>query len=360
MEFEAIGRKNYLGERSHTRGANCTSIDAIMVGSKKNGKNILFLIEWKYTEEYREENKYIPERYNVYNKLLQEKDCPIGTDDYESLYYEPFYQLMRQTLLGWKMVQHGEYQCDEYIHVHVIPENNIELRDRVTSPRLNGSSMSEAWKSVLKEPKSYKVISPENFIKPASICPDTHSIITYLEKRYWNMINCLSSSVYEGREADERARAKARKIQAAAEITNAPPQEDYHASSEEPTKEQKDEPDLGVQQSSTAPFVTERPDAVYTRKFPGLEATRMNWPGPVYCGAKAAWAATYGSAAVERALSQAGVPKEELGRYLEYYQALWERRKKLPTKGCDPEMLRVVEQVVIELKRISGQMDSAM
>ncbi len=31
----------------------------------------------------------------------------------------------------------------------------------------------------------YIVISPENFIKPASICPDTQSIITYLEKRYW-------------------------------------------------------------------------------------------------------------------------------------------------------------------------------
>jgi len=186
VEFEAIGEKNYLGERSHTRGANSTSIDAIMVGKKNDGSNILILIEWKYTEEYREENKYIPERSNIYDKLLQEGNCPIDTADYESLYYEPFYKLMRQTLLGWKMVQAGEYQCDEFIHVHVIPEGNVELRERVTSPVLNGDTMSEAWKSVLREPGRYKVISPEKFIEPVALCPDTCSIRTYLEKRYWD------------------------------------------------------------------------------------------------------------------------------------------------------------------------------
>ena len=192
VAFEAIGRKNYLGERSHTRGANSTSVDAIMVGKKNRGSNILFLIEWKYTEEYREDNKYIQERYKLYNRLLEESDCPIDTKDYESLYYEPFYQLMRQTLLGWKMVQAGEYQCDEYIHLHVIPENNTELRDRVTSSELKGSNMSEAWKSVLKERKRYKVVSPEKLIKPASVCPDTKSIMSYLDKRYWRKMDSES------------------------------------------------------------------------------------------------------------------------------------------------------------------------
>jgi len=185
VEFEAIGRENYLGEKSHTRGANATSVDAIMVGKENNGSNTLILIEWKYTEEYREEDKYIPTRFNIYNKLLKEKDCPISTDDYKALYYEPFYQLMRQTLLGWKMVQAGEYQCDDYIHVHVIPENNVELRDRVTSPGLRGNNISEAWKAVLKKPEHYIVISPEHFIYPSAICPDTKSIMTYLKKRYW-------------------------------------------------------------------------------------------------------------------------------------------------------------------------------
>jgi hypothetical protein len=186
IEFEAIGKENYLGERSHTRGANCTSIDAIMVGAKTDGSNILVMIEWKYTEEYGEQNKYIPERYRIYDRLLQNIYCPIKTSDPESLYYEPFYQLMRQTLLGWKMVQAGEYGCDEYIHVHVIPENNLELRERVPSPKLKGDTMSEAWQSVLKEPARYKVLSPEEFLKPAFTCPDTQSIRSYLQKRYGN------------------------------------------------------------------------------------------------------------------------------------------------------------------------------
>lgn len=186
VEFEMIGNGNYLGERSHTRGANCTSVDAAMVGKKQDGSNILVLIEWKYTEEYREENKYIPERSNVYDPLLSDTECPIKIDNYESLYYEPFYQLMRQTLLGWKMVQAGEYECGEYIHLHVIPEKNLELKERVTSPGLTGATMSDAWISVLKEPYRYKVISPENYLKPVTKCPDTNSILSYLRKRYWD------------------------------------------------------------------------------------------------------------------------------------------------------------------------------
>ena len=187
VEFEVIGKHNYLNERSHTRGANATSVDAAMVGRKKSGSNVLVLIEWKYTECYREESKYIPERYNSYNRLLEEEQCPIIVDDFSLLYYEPFYQLMRQTFLGWKMVQHGEYQCDEWIHLHVIPEGNAELRERITSPglRLRGDSMSAAWKSVLRERFRYIPITPEEFLRPAFVCADTHSIKVYLEKRYW-------------------------------------------------------------------------------------------------------------------------------------------------------------------------------
>ncbi len=185
VEFETVGSKNYLGEKSHSRGANSTSVDAIMVGKKEDGNNVLFLIEWKYTEDYRRENKYIPQRYKIYDKLLAEPNCPIKSDDYESLYYEPFYQLMRQTLLGWKMVEDGEYSCDEFVHLHIVPKENKELLDRVTSPKLKGNSMSEAWQGVLKEKKRYLVISPEKFILPIYLYEDTKSITSYLQIRYW-------------------------------------------------------------------------------------------------------------------------------------------------------------------------------
>jgi hypothetical protein len=185
VEFEVVGAQNYLGEKSHTRGANATSIDAVMVGKKADRKNILVLIEWKYTEDYRPQNKYIPARANIYDRLLSESGSPISVQDHESLYFEPFYQLMRQTLLGWKMVQAGEYGCDEYIHLHIIPEANKELKQRVTSPGLAGESMSEAWKNVLCEPDRYRVTSPEEFLLPGKSCSDTAAPYAYLERRYW-------------------------------------------------------------------------------------------------------------------------------------------------------------------------------
>ena len=84
------------------------------------------------------------------------------------------------------MVQHGEYGCDEYMHLHVIPTANRELLDRVTSPGLTGKTMSEAWKNVLRESERYIVISPEDLLKPIGACSDTDSILGYLQERYWD------------------------------------------------------------------------------------------------------------------------------------------------------------------------------
>ena len=186
VEFEVIGKKNYLNEKSHTRGANSTSVDAVMVGEKEDGKNILVLIEWKYTESYDTENKYKPERYNNYNPLLEEQNCPIRTDDFESLYFEPFYQLMRQTLLGWKMVEANEYNCDEYIHLHIIPTKNRDLKQKITSPKMTGSDMSDAWKKVLADKNKYKVFSPEELFNSLEQENDAQSLLKYLNLRYWN------------------------------------------------------------------------------------------------------------------------------------------------------------------------------
>jgi hypothetical protein len=185
VEFEVVGCQNYLGEKSHKRGANATSVDAVMLGKKADGRNVLVLIEWKYTEHYRTENKYIPARANVYDRLLAEPDCPINVDQFEGLYYEPFYQLMRQTLLGWKMVQAGEYGCDEYLHLHVIPAANKKLKELVTSPGLTGDSMSAAWQNVLRESARYCVVSPEEFLLPGKACRDTAAMYAYLKRRYW-------------------------------------------------------------------------------------------------------------------------------------------------------------------------------
>ena len=124
--MRSIGKRKAL-----TRGALCTSIDAMMVGEQLSGKRKLFLIEWKYTETYgvssKSEGKSGKRRVDAYRDLLNSKECPIVGPDFDGLYYEPFYQLMRQTLLGWQMTIRKEYGCNDWVHLHVIP-----LESRVT------------------------------------------------------------------------------------------------------------------------------------------------------------------------------------------------------------------------------------
>jgi len=201
VEFEVIGQKNYLNERQHTRGANATSIDAMMLGRKAK-KNMLVSIEWKYTENYNGESLYIEPRWKIYNELIDQPNSPIDSEIakgdnpeeyYKALYYEPFYQLMRQTLLSWKMVDANEYGADDYIHLHIVPNENKEMLEGKTSTYIQGCNrkdhdylnMEPAWKSILKKPSKYKRISPMEFIKPLKEEKDTKSLLQYLEKRYW-------------------------------------------------------------------------------------------------------------------------------------------------------------------------------
>jgi hypothetical protein len=193
VAFEINGKENYLQERQHTRGFLSTCVDAVMIGKKDDGKNILVLIEWKYTEDYSKYSQHksvaesLENRRKIYSPLLQDANCPVkNICDFEALCYEPFYQLMRQTLLGWKMVE-AEDDCDEYIHLHIIPKGNVELRREITSPSLKstGKDMSDVWKNLLKDPDKYRVISPDDFLSPLTNEKKAEEFLKYLKTRYW-------------------------------------------------------------------------------------------------------------------------------------------------------------------------------
>jgi len=184
VEFEVIGLGPYLNERSWTRGANSTSVDAVMLGVTGDGSRVLILVEWKYTESYSQANLYHQARAKVYDALIMDPRSPIDVDSPQYLYYEPFYQLMRQTLLGWKMVEHGDYNACGFIHVHVIPQGNRKLQVSVTSPQLPGDSMSGAWRSVLKEPARYITVTPNELLAPLWDERDSASLLHYLQERY--------------------------------------------------------------------------------------------------------------------------------------------------------------------------------
>jgi hypothetical protein len=192
VEFEFIGSNEYkipyrLGEKYCTRGANCTSVDAVMIGQLKVGTRQMFLIEWKYTESYSNEDKYIEERASRYDHLITADESPfIQGVDVRAFYFEPFYQLMRQTLFGSQSLAVQDYGISEYKHIHVVPMQNNELRNRITSPYLVGQDIHEAWINVLKDKNRFMGVAPEDMLQPVRGMNDTKSIIHYLEERYWN------------------------------------------------------------------------------------------------------------------------------------------------------------------------------
>jgi hypothetical protein len=186
VEFEVIGKRNYLGERSHERGANATAFDAAMVGVKRNSKKLFIAIEWKYTESYGKDCKYKPARAEIYDPLMDREGSPIQVDNKEAVYYEPYYQLMRQTLLAWKIVNAKEDDgYDDYTHVHVIPDGNKQLVDVNRSPNLPKDNLKDAWKSVLVEPEKYNIIDPKELLRPVLNLRGTETILLYLSSRYW-------------------------------------------------------------------------------------------------------------------------------------------------------------------------------
>jgi len=190
VDFEVIGSKNYLGEKLHTRGANSTSVDAVMLAELNNGTRKIYFIEWKYVESYNKTSKAEGEsgktRQNIYFPLLNQPDCPIKSSNIEGLFTEPYYQLMRQTLLAHQMIKAREYQADSYFHIHVIPKDNKELKDVNTADgKLKGNKLEDTWKNVLKSPDLYKAIDPSDFLNPAHTCLDCIAPMTYLKQRYW-------------------------------------------------------------------------------------------------------------------------------------------------------------------------------
>jgi hypothetical protein len=188
VEFEFIGAHRYLKEREFSRGANCTSVDAFMIGRTGQGSRRAFLLEWKYIESYGREDLYKAERAKVYDHLITDTDSPFKPKEPQAFYFEPFYQMMRQTLLGWQISMHGDHGCTSYRHVLVVPEQNAEFHQKITSPHLEGASVSEAWRAILKRQDLYISTTPNKLMQPVIGGRDTKSLTSYLKWRYWSGI----------------------------------------------------------------------------------------------------------------------------------------------------------------------------
>jgi hypothetical protein len=200
IAFEVVSDTDHLNENCNLRGTMCTSIDTLIYARHKNGNNYLLLVEWKYTEcyddkDYSIEDRKSPlfekegkgkERLRRYSDLITHSNQLKTLNDYKNsvYFFEPFYQLMRQTLWAEQMMNHKDTEtvkADDFIHVHVIPQGNEDLLNKKYP---GGKNMETTWRDCISDQAKYKIISPKELL--ANINKTKYSdLIGYLSTRYW-------------------------------------------------------------------------------------------------------------------------------------------------------------------------------
>ena len=179
LSFEWIGEQNYLGEvgdrfrkgGERQRGALATSADFAFRFRRHDGRIQLVLGEWKYTESYPNKEPDTNEtRRRVYEESFdrwkaQNPDLP----EYEHFFVEPFYQLMRMTLLAKEMERAketgtGEMEADVVTVCLIAPSANEDYTKRVTSAGLKpyGNTVHSIWSNLMGD--KFRVIPTESLL----------------------------------------------------------------------------------------------------------------------------------------------------------------------------------------------------
>ena len=196
LVFEWVGMDNYLGEvGQHRRGMNATSADFAFRFRRYDGRTQMVLGEWKYTESYsallRPPAELNSTRLKVYRSAFDawsasEPDLPA----YTSFFTEPFYQLMRLTLLALAMEHRGgdgQMQADVVSVVHVAPHANTDFAHSLTSPALStyGRTVTSAWAAIAPQDRFTPIASESLLTVIDQVTQDNlHGWRDYLLKRY--------------------------------------------------------------------------------------------------------------------------------------------------------------------------------
>ena len=199
VAFEWIGQQNYLGERvprngKRTRGANFTSADAAVLFKRDDGKRHMVLIEWKYTESYGSVSLKVAssgtDRTEIYRPLYDRDDCPLKKSfllNFDTLFYEPFYQLMRHQLLAYEMEKVRELGADVVSVLHIAPQRNTDFH-RITSPELKnlGETATSVWSKLVQREGRFISVSTEHLFGNLSAeeIPEMQAWIEYIAQRY--------------------------------------------------------------------------------------------------------------------------------------------------------------------------------
>lgn len=176
MTFEYIGPTDFFGEApgaDRTRGARCTSVDAAFLHQAPDGVTELVLVEWKYTESYRVRTPDPMKdavRLRRYGAAVADPAGPIrdGVLPFACLLDEPFYQLVRQQLLAWRLEQTRADCASRVRVVHVLPADNVAYRQSLarSEHRALGGSVSEVWQQLLRYPDRFVPMDSAAFLDP--------------------------------------------------------------------------------------------------------------------------------------------------------------------------------------------------
>ncbi len=194
IAFEVVSFDDNLKEKSRSRGANNTSIDALMIAKDKNQEVWIIPIEWKYTEPFskkdmsNDDRKGEPQgsngrgekRMNRYDSLIRES-TQLNHKQLESYqgspyYQESFYQLMRQTLWAEQVIKKESakwHNAKKFFHINIIPDGNPSKEE------------ISKWKDYLTNQDLYTIIDPKKFLEPIKDKDKYNKLYDYLKKRYW-------------------------------------------------------------------------------------------------------------------------------------------------------------------------------
>ena len=125
----------------------------------------------------------------IYRHLYDSVDCTINKSklpSFESLFFEPFYQLMRQQFLAQQMEEHNELGADIVSLLHIAPDCNQAFK-KVTSTALKslGESPTQIWSRLVLSPDRFLSLSTETLFGPfLQHPPETmHSWAEYISAR---------------------------------------------------------------------------------------------------------------------------------------------------------------------------------
>lgn len=178
ITFEFICENvSLLNEEHNTRGANCTSVDALVYVLLKSGEKILIPIEWKYTETYQGKEATEKSLCRYPERILPDSHLRGWTNLYKA---DPYYELMRQSLLMEHIIANPEIsniKAKDYMHIVVIPQAHSELRNAI----------NDKFVPTIKDEEKSKfiIIDPQDLLSPLKGNDDYKELMEYLETRYW-------------------------------------------------------------------------------------------------------------------------------------------------------------------------------